>query len=130
GVPRELEPDERTHESGLGAREVDVDALPAGEPSLRSVTRPLGALAVDLVRSLRVLGEDDHLVVSDLGEAAGQREMVLGRVLAIYKLADAERGQQGRVAGQDAEVALTAREDDLIDGIGDDEPRRRRHFQR
>ena len=61
----------RARERRLAARVVDLFLRAAGEPSLRPLPRALGARAIDLLRTLGGVGEDDHLVVADLGEAAG-----------------------------------------------------------
>src|SRR5262245_16414676 len=101
----------------------------ACQSGLGALFGPPGSGAVDLVRSLAGVSQDDHLVVAHLGEAAGDRQVVLVAPLAISQLADAERGEERRMAWQHAEVALDPRGDDLVDLLGDDEPRRRRDLE-
>ena len=78
------------------------------QASLGALARLLGARAIDVGGGLGGIGEDDDLVVPHLGEAARDRDVVLVAADPVHQLADAQRGQERRVAGQHAEVALAA----------------------
>ena len=81
---------------------------PARAP-LGLATRLLGLLEVDLGGQVGRLGHHHDLVGPDLEEAAGDGERFLVAALADAQLAHAQRGQQRRVVGQDAQLALDAR---------------------
>src|SRR5438132_181952 len=107
----DLEPGERAGQRGHRPRVVDLllAGPAAGQPRFGTVPRALGSRAVDVGRGLGDVGQDDDLVVAHLGEPAGRRHVVLVAADAIGQLADAERGQQRRVARQHAEITLAAR---------------------
>ena len=94
-----LEAEERPGQSGLGTGEVNVALAPA-QPALGAVSGPLRAIAVDLVRTLGVLGQHDDLVVPDFGEAAGQRQVRLARARAVRQLADTVKSFREIVDGK------------------------------
>src|SRR5262245_746319 len=127
----DLESDEGSRESRGRPRVIDllVRGTP-GQSLLGALASALGPGAVDFPRKLGAVDEDDDLVVAHLAEAAGYRGMMLLAALAIGQLADPERREKRGVPWEDAEVALDARHDDLVDLLGDDEPRGCRHLQR
>src|SRR5581483_3101016 len=127
---RDVEAGERARQRGLAARVVDFFLRAARQATLGAVLRALRARTIDLLRPLGAVGEDDHLVVPHFREPAGDRELVLVAAAAVRDDADAERGEKRRVAGQHAEVSFTARRDDLVDGVRDHEPHRRRDLER
>src|SRR2546421_9146678 len=90
-LSRYLEAAQRARQRGLAARVVDLFLRASAQPALRTLSRTLGPRAVDLVRTLGGVGEADHLVVAHLGEAAGDRELVLVTPGAIRHHADPER---------------------------------------
>ena len=68
-----------------------------------------GSLLVDLVRVLRELGHDDHLVRAHLDEAAGDEQDLLGAALLDAQLTDPQRTDQPRVMRQDSELTIDPR---------------------
>ena len=91
------------------AAEVDEVVVPGSQGYFGVLPGPLGALAVDLLRALRVLGKDDDALGPHLGEAAGHRQVFLALARAIHHLAGGKRREEGGMARQDTEVALDTR---------------------
>ena len=88
---------------------------PFGERLLRLAAGLLGLLEVDLRRHVGRLGHHHDLVRPNLEEAAGDGEELLLAAAPDAQLADAERRQQRRVVGQDAQLALDPGTDDGVD---------------
>ena len=126
---------ERAREGGQGAIEVDLALvllplrMAAGQPKLGPLAGALGPREVDLLGRLGHLGEDDHAVGLHFRESARHQEVLLGPAGAVGHLAAAERGEQRRVPGQDAEIALHPGRDDLVHVGGDQHPARRRELE-
>jgi len=86
-----------------------------------AAARILGASRVQLFRALGGIGQDQHLVAGDLQEATTDGHVFFGVAALDADLARLERGEQRRVARQDAQHALRAWSDDHVDGvIGED----------
>ena len=77
----------------------------------------LGLLEVDLAGHVGRLGHDHDLVGPDLEEPADDGERLLRATLADAQLADAERRDERRVVGQDAELALRPGQLDRVDRV-------------
>src|SRR5438094_4310271 len=108
GSAPDQEPRESAGERLQRASEVDLLGLfrraPTLETHLGALPGPLGALAVDLLRALRVLGKDDDALGPHLGEAAGHRQVFLALARAIHHLAGGKRREEGGMARQDTEA--------------------------
>ena len=91
----------------------------------RSSARFLAASARATSISSALLGDlrqDRDAIGLHFGEPERDRQVVLLRALAVPQLAGAEQRQQRRVARQDAEVAVGARDLDLVDRLVDERP--------
>ena len=102
----------------------------AREPDSLVVLRALRPVAVDLVGPLRGVGQDDHLVVAHLGEAARHREVTLLAADAVRQLAHPQRGEERRVTREHAEVALAAGQHDLVHRLRHGQAGRRGDLER
>src|SRR5215470_61144 len=111
----DLQAIERAGERRLCPHVVDLFLRTPGQPLLRALARPVRAGTVNLLRKLRRVGQNDHLVVAHLAEPAGHRRAALVATDAIRQLADAEGGEKGGVARQDTEVAFDTGHHDLVD---------------
>ena len=100
--------------SAMRARSKSMSAAAVGQPLLGALLRRLGARDVDVLRPLGDLRQHGHPVGQHLDEAERDRQVVLLLPVAVPQLADLQRRQQRRVAGQDAEVALGAGQLDLV----------------
>src|ERR1700684_612376 len=125
---RNLDTDERALQRDRRAAPVDVGiALSRCEALFGALLRLLGALHVDLARTLRHFGEHGDTFAQDFSEAANDRDRIGLRAAlrAIRQLADAEFRDQRRVAGQNAQLAVRAGLRYFSDGLAKQLPFRR-----
>src|SRR5258706_2644033 len=129
----DADPEEGRLERGPGSGEVGgldeagLDGLLGLAPGL------LGLLEVDLGGHVRGLGHDDDPVRPYLEEPADDRERLLLPALPVAELAGPEGGQERRVVGQHAELALASGQDHRVDlvrvgeAFGRDDLQQHRH---
>lgn len=103
--------------------------MPSGQALLRPLSRAVGPIAVDLLRALRALGQDDDAVATHLGKASRDGEVVLVTPPPIGHLAAPEGRQERGMTRQHAKVAFGARGYHLVDFSGNEEPGRRRQLE-
>jgi hypothetical protein len=123
-------------EAGFGAGEVAENFVPigfgvavSGEEFARAIGVGLGARNIDFFGALSGVGEDDDAIGQDFGEAADHGDEKRVRALFVAERGDAELGEQRRVAGQDAEKAVAARQLNFGDGRADDAAFERDDFE-
>src|SRR6266511_4634854 len=95
----------------------------------RAWSREASARAGDVLWALAQLGQDVHAVGQDFAEAPEARQVQPLPAHAVRDLAQTEGGQEWRVSGADAEVAVFARRDHLVHLLAEEEPHRRHHLQ-
>ena len=110
---RHLDPRLGAGQGAQGPRVVDLLGHPSTQAPLGPLARRLSPGHVDFLRPLGPLGEDGDPVGTDLREAPAHREVVLLPPAPVAHLADAHQREEGGMAGQDAEVAVDAGDDDL-----------------
>jgi hypothetical protein len=104
----------------LSAREVHItDGLVtvSAEALLGAGTGSLGPGDVNLLGRLGRVREDGDPVVLHFHEPAADRERLLARASAEHELAGAERGHEGGVPRQDAELPLGPRRNEYLDAL-------------
>src|SRR5260370_25998786 len=88
------EPRQRAGERLQRPREIDLLRLsrraPTLETHLGALPGALSALAVDLLRALRVLGKNDDALGTHLGEATRHRQVFLALAHPIHHLAGSQ----------------------------------------
>ena len=82
-----------------------------------AAARILGASFVHFIGALRAIGQDQHLVASDLQEAAADGHGLFGTATFDAHYARVERGQQRRVPRQDAHHTFGAWRNHHVHGI-------------
>ena len=88
-----------------------------GQVFASSTAAFIGAGLVDFVSALGRVGQDQHLVAGDLQEAAADGHSFFGRAFLDADYAWDQRGQQRRVARQNADHTLGARRHHHVDGV-------------
>ena len=127
------QPQEGCRQHGFGGGHLFLGGTPVGaflgrvvNGLTRRLQTRLGGATIDVGDRHRFLGEHRQATVGDLGEAAGDKHLIAdGIVLVDVEDAGANGRQQGRVPGQDAEVAVSPRDDDHLGLFRRQQARRR-----
>ena len=132
GVCGDFEPScARASDCSTASQSVEALDAPVETTSSRASARADAACGhVNLLGALRCFASTSDAAGKHFRKAAGNRDVNGLRALSIAQRADAQFGQQRRVARQDAEIALAARHLHLGHRFANHFAFRRDHFKR
>lgn len=129
-LPRDLNANQGTLQSYGSAVPIEV-RLVRGKAFLGAFFGFFGAGHIDILRALGGLCEYRNAILQHLGESANDGEALrtAGACGTVTQLADAQFGNQRRVAGQNAQSSFQARKGDLDDRLANELSLRRHNDQ-